>query len=643
VEQHVDWARAAISSLVLPVAVRRRLKAQADEIEGRIHDPELRIAVFGEFSSGKSTLINAIVRNRLLPSSALVTTRAVTVLRHDERGAAIRAQIGEGRWVTWPSAAFERWAGRHLPHRDDVPSQADYLVRLLTTAELAGRLRSLEVKLSEPMLGGGIALIDTPGFNVADREHRELAKDAARRADLALIVTPGIAPISMTLADFVVGALHNHIDRCAFVVTKMDLVEPQERDEVLDTIRVRLRKLGLDGLRMIPCAPEPALRAAVADGGPELDSFVDVEQQVVRLAVELRDRAINATLTRLLGGLLLAVSDLADRERHRLTAAEESLVQLPVVDLDDFLARWRKGAVRAAQRSATAALESFDAAGTRSALDARLRTALAGEAASDLRSAAKTGSRAAQEQLRSAAEAALGEAARRASSSLDSSKKALGRDFRTQFGTLAGLAGRTRAIRSPSVASAAVSLPVIPDLDETLRDLASKLTAISNWKSGGGAAAGLAAGTAIAPGPGSLIGLAIGWWMGTTDKDRRRKQFMEKAGPQLDAAVAQTAKAVRAGVKVLCRAVEKNTATVADGYRRTYGSAVASLVAAEARKRAELRNAILTAEAVVAEADRRGRQVLGPGVEPPSKRTTKRTTATKARKAARQRSSRHAQ
>ncbi|MGH3813338.1 MAG: dynamin family protein [Pseudonocardiaceae bacterium] len=78
---HLRWIRGVLDELGLSAANYDALRSRLWAVEERLLDPELRIAVVGEASSGKSTLINAFLRRRLLPSSALITTRTNMTLR----------------------------------------------------------------------------------------------------------------------------------------------------------------------------------------------------------------------------------------------------------------------------------------------------------------------------------------------------------------------------------------------------------------------------------------------------------------------------------------------------------------------------------------------------------------------------------
>ena len=51
-----------------------------DDLVSRIHNNEFRITIVGEFSSGKSTLIDALIGKDILPHSTSETTATLTYI-----------------------------------------------------------------------------------------------------------------------------------------------------------------------------------------------------------------------------------------------------------------------------------------------------------------------------------------------------------------------------------------------------------------------------------------------------------------------------------------------------------------------------------------------------------------------------------
>ena len=57
-----------------------------DDLVSRIHNNEFRITIVGEFSSGKSTLIDALIGKDILPHSTSEPTATLTYIHSVENG-----------------------------------------------------------------------------------------------------------------------------------------------------------------------------------------------------------------------------------------------------------------------------------------------------------------------------------------------------------------------------------------------------------------------------------------------------------------------------------------------------------------------------------------------------------------------------
>jgi hypothetical protein len=70
----------------------------------RVREGRFFVACLGQFKRGKSTLINALLGDEVLPSGVAPVTSVVTVVRWSERQARVR--IGESEWRDVPVEAL---------------------------------------------------------------------------------------------------------------------------------------------------------------------------------------------------------------------------------------------------------------------------------------------------------------------------------------------------------------------------------------------------------------------------------------------------------------------------------------------------------------------------------------------------------
>jgi len=143
------------------------------------------LVVVGEFNSGKSAFINALVGRQLLAEGVTPTTADINVLTY---GPAESDQVRPGR------------------------------TRLLTAP--VDLLRDMHI-------------VDTPGTNAVVREHEVLTTHFVPKADLVLFVTSVDRPFSESERQFLEG-ITSWGKKVVVVINKQDLVE---RGEDLETIR----------------------------------------------------------------------------------------------------------------------------------------------------------------------------------------------------------------------------------------------------------------------------------------------------------------------------------------------------------------------------------------------------------------------
>ncbi|MFC5216878.1 dynamin family protein [Streptomyces coerulescens] len=583
-------------------------------MQRRAGDPELRIAVFGEASSGKSTLLNAFLRRRLLPSSARVTTTVTTALRYHDGIEGLRLRTADETELSWPSAAFHGWAGGpHTPSADTLEAVLDQVL----TTELALLVRDLEVRPPVRPLGEGVTVLDTPGFSVTDPGHREIAEAAVGSADLAVVVVPAVAAMSMTLTDFLTGPLRNHLDRCVFVLTKIDLIDEDERDGIVEFVGDRLRAMGIADPLLLPCAPGKALEEICGPGDgsrtpdrrSHLSGFRAVEQRILRLAVERRESAIAATVLTLLSRLLVAVEESADAQRAEYRRAERGLAALSLPDFPGFLDTWTRRVLDKVKTGAEDTAMTAAAESERSRLDDKVVAAVADDKIDDLREAASEVSRIVRLHLRQEAERTARAAARRAGELLAAEADELARDFAAQYGALAGLAGEAPA--PPVIPVTDLELPdlELSGIDRALTSVGAELTTVGNWRTGGGAAAGAVIGSMIAPGIGTVIGGALGAAMGKRGRDTARTQFLQKARPLIAAAHGELDTLRSASLERICQGLSDSVAALRQKYDAEFSDEIARLTLANERQRAELAAGIAAAERTAAAARHRREQV----------------------------------
>ncbi|MCL1472508.1 dynamin family protein [Argonema antarcticum] len=213
----VDCLKSALGLLELDP--KSQLYQDVTSVCNHLANPGFRIAVFGPFNYGKSTLINAILGNRALPIDIIPTTGAAIYVKY---GNELRTKIAmlDGREINESGTEIlKKFAildgDRRM--RDDV----------------AG----VQVFCPHPFLQNNVELLDLPGTN--DREEQDnLVRDKLLTADLIVQVLDGRQLMTLGEREKLRDWLSDRgIITVIFVVNFVNLLEPEDQKEVYKRLR----------------------------------------------------------------------------------------------------------------------------------------------------------------------------------------------------------------------------------------------------------------------------------------------------------------------------------------------------------------------------------------------------------------------
>lgn len=588
VDGHLGFIEGLLARHELSDSERTWVEAEVARVRERQADPCVTMAVVGEFSAGKSSFINALLREELFETDAVQgTTAAATIISPGpERVLRIHSRAGdEGEVVAGPAG------------RDEIARE---LAARTSGAGMRGRYLGLEHP--SDFLASGVRIIDTPGTNSLSQWHDAVTRRAILElADACIVLTPAVEPLSQTLRDFLRDNLADQLPSCVFVLTKIDLVRPRERARVeAYARRVLADEFGLPDARVLAYCSLPE-QEGYADGNR------DAEAAILGL---LRERRIQLQVTRcvaLLERILLAL-----RARMRQTAGDrrrerERLEEATCEDVGEFVSERRAGLLHEFQdrvdggrRHLLAELDELAASAREEAergLDAcanqtQVRAYLSQGLVNRLARWQKRALARLEDGRGELAEAETVRAATR------DARAAFEREFLAQYRTLAAL-GRELAI----------PVDVASGLDDTktaevvtdgglAEEAARSEVADTNRFVGsiaGGAAAGAAIGSAV-PGVGTLIGAAagglvgfMGWSSASSDPTRVRKlrdAVRDSVRAATTAYLDAFGRAVTQGYLAYANQAWRALDQLMADYRSVYGRAVALM---RERDRAEQR------------------------------------------------------
>ncbi len=204
-------------------------------LKERLITDRFHLAVLGQFKRGKSTLINALIGEPLLPTSVLPLTSIPTFLSAGS-SRLIRIYFRDGK-----SQEFS-----DLSSGEAVEILTNYVTEE-RNPENKLAVSWVEVEHTASVLNQGVVLIDTPGIGSTFRHNTEATLAFLPQCDAALFVVSADPPITEVEVDFL-KAVHSKVSRLFFIMNKVDYLDADERNRAVEFLsKVIGESVGFDG------------------------------------------------------------------------------------------------------------------------------------------------------------------------------------------------------------------------------------------------------------------------------------------------------------------------------------------------------------------------------------------------------------
>jgi ribosome biogenesis GTPase A len=194
------------------------------ELKERLITERFHLAVLGQFKRGKSTLINALIGDPILPTSVLPLTSIPTFLAAGSRRL-IRIFFQDGQTKEFTDLA--------------ATEAADILITYVTEERNPkNKLAVSWVEVEHPasFLNWGVVLIDTPGIGSTFRHNTEATLAFLPQCDAALFVVSADPPITEIEVEFL-QAVQAKVPRLFFIMNKTDYLATDESDRAVEFLR----------------------------------------------------------------------------------------------------------------------------------------------------------------------------------------------------------------------------------------------------------------------------------------------------------------------------------------------------------------------------------------------------------------------
>jgi len=324
-----DLLSVATNSVAAPSASQRKILERLDTLRERLATERFQLAVLGQFKRGKSTVLNALLGQSVLPIGVVPVT-AIPAFLEPAPASSIR--------VTYVSGKVEEFE----------PPDTDALREKLTTfvTEEANprnvlNVARVDVFLPAQILERGVVLIDTPGVGSTHRHQTAAADAILPECDAALLVVSADPPITEIEIEYL-ARIRQTVARLIVVLNKIDMIEPHERDKAATFLRNALvDHAGLDPFTPIfSLSARDALRAKESSDAEAFaaSGFGELEKHLVQFLASEKRETLNAAIARKAAALI------AQLELETEIALKS--LRLPVEDLERRMAAFDEAARR---------------------------------------------------------------------------------------------------------------------------------------------------------------------------------------------------------------------------------------------------------------------------------------------------------
>ncbi|MEF9922151.1 MAG: dynamin family protein [Anaerovoracaceae bacterium] len=198
----------------------------------KLENKEMTISVIGQFKRGKSTLVNSILEDEILPVGIIPVTSVVTTIRYGEKSAEVRFENGDIKEVEF-----------------------DQLSKYINEQENSNNIlgvSSVDIHTPSDFLKDGLVFVDTPGVGSAHKHNSDIAYSFMKESDAVIFMLSVDSPINEIEIDFLRNT-REYAAKFYFTVNKIDIVSEEELSSYMKYCEDLLSRLmDVESVQMFP-------------------------------------------------------------------------------------------------------------------------------------------------------------------------------------------------------------------------------------------------------------------------------------------------------------------------------------------------------------------------------------------------------
>jgi len=199
------------------------LRGYIDACEGLfVQDQFIDVAILGQFKAGKSSFINSLIGQDVLPVGVIPVTTVITRLRYGEKTVAVVTKFDGSR----------------------VEVPVDEVGEFISEEKNPANAKNVEVvDIALPALARypGLRLVDTPGLGSVFKHNTETSEEWLPQVGAAIVAVSADRPLSDNDLSLL-RDLARYTPKILLLFTKVDLLSHEQQKEVIQFFKKTLRR-----------------------------------------------------------------------------------------------------------------------------------------------------------------------------------------------------------------------------------------------------------------------------------------------------------------------------------------------------------------------------------------------------------------
>jgi len=269
IEDNIDRKNLESYISKLEILVYSRISDKEIEIlkylKDKILSKTVNFAVVGQFKRGKSSFINALLGQSILPVAVIPLTSVITIVKYSEN---LSSKV-----------FFESGIAKEI----ETIELKSYIAESENPHNIK-KVKFIEIGFPNNLLKQGIMFIDTPGIGSLHLNNTLSTYEYIPKLDAAIFITssdPAISEIEIKL----LNEVFNVTSKIFFVLNKIDYLEKNEIDEVVNYTKNQLKSnITNNEIKLFPVSSKIALNSKINNDIKSLEQsgFSDFENHLLK-------------------------------------------------------------------------------------------------------------------------------------------------------------------------------------------------------------------------------------------------------------------------------------------------------------------------------------------------------------------------